>query len=99
MKLVDWRQKTGWSQGDGDLQQTERFMLRFQGIRSPNSLKLLCLTYHQTDNSLCSNNLFDDIAQKLQRKGLLIPFNRRIHSFCLLQIACLLVVTGFLNNF
>ena len=67
----------------------ERLMLRFQGIRSPNSLKILCWTYYQTDNSLRSNNLFDNIAQKLQRKGLLIPFHSRIRSFCFVQIACL----------
>ncbi|MDF2870014.1 MAG: hypothetical protein K0R05_1589 [Anaerocolumna sp.] len=53
-------------------------MLRLQCIRSPNSLKILCLTYPQTDNSLRSNNLLEDIAQNLQRKGLLIHFHRRI---------------------
>ncbi len=50
----------------------------------PNFLNILCWTSYQTDNSLRSNNLFDKIAQNIQKKGLLIPFHRRIRSsvFC-----------------
>ncbi len=63
--------------GDGKMDQAEKLMLQFQGIRSPNSLDILCLTYYKTDNSLRSDNPFYNIAQNTQRKGL--PFHRRIH--------------------
>jgi hypothetical protein len=63
----------------------KELMLQFQGIRSPNSLDILRLSYDKTDNSLRSNNLIYHIAQNIQRKGLLIPFHRRIRSFFLVQ--------------
>jgi hypothetical protein len=70
--------KGSFSQGDGKLHKPEKPLLQFQGIRSPNSLEILCWASSQTDNSLRSNNLFEKIAQSFQRKGLLIPFHRRI---------------------
>ena len=75
--------------------QTRKRMLQFQGIRSPNSLEILCWTYYQTDNSLRSDNLFDNIAQNFQRKGLLIPFHRRIRSSGLYLLPVYLVMYGF----
>ncbi len=73
-------------QGDGNLYKPEKLMLQFQGIRSPNSLDILRLTYDKTDNSLRSNNLFYHIAKNIQRKGLLIPFHRRIRSSVLYNL-------------
>jgi hypothetical protein len=75
------------SQGDGKLRKPEKRLLQFQGIRSPNSLNTLCLACYKTDNSLRSNNLLYNIAQSIQRKGLLIPFHRRIRSFWFAQFA------------
>jgi hypothetical protein len=43
-----------------------------------------------------SDNLFDDIAQKLQRKGLLIHFHRRIHAVYFVQTACICIEMGHL---
>ncbi len=78
--------KGGFLQGDGKLHKTEKLMLQFQGIRSPNSLDILRLTYDKTDNSLRSNNLIYHIAQNIQRKGLLIPFHRRLRSSVLYNL-------------
>ena len=50
--------EVSFSQGDGKLRKPEKLMLRFQGIRSPNSLYVFCLAYYKTDNSPRSDNLF-----------------------------------------
>jgi hypothetical protein len=80
--------KSSFSQGDGNWHKTERLILQFQGIRSSNSLNILCWTYYKTDNSLRSDNQLYNIAQNFQRKELLMPFHRRIRSFYFMQIAC-----------
>ncbi len=44
IRLIFYGKKGGVLQGDGELDKAERLMLQFQGIRSPNSLSILCLS-------------------------------------------------------
>ncbi len=41
--MVTGGKRLGLSQGDGNLQKTERLILQFQGIRSPNSSEYFVL--------------------------------------------------------
>ena len=61
-------QKEVFHKGDGNVLKTERLILQFQGIRSPGSMNILCLTSYKPDNSLRSNNLLYKIAQNFHRK-------------------------------
>ena len=74
----------------------KKLMLQFQGISSPNSLIILCLAYYKPDNSLRSDNLLYNIAQNIQRKGLLMPFHRRIRSFWFVLFSCTRIDVSFL---
>jgi len=44
--------KGGFIRGTAYCTKQKKLMLRLQGIRSPNSLDILCWTYSKTDNSL-----------------------------------------------